>query len=154
MRRMSVAAAGVLAAAMVFGWPGGRIDVACAGEGAVIEKLSDADAEKILRRMGFEFEKKRDDCWAFRMDDLKVVLFNKGKNMQLYAGFRQKASLKAINEWNKTKRFSRAYLDNVDDAVIEADLDFEGGVTEKNIEAFIRTFRISLTVFAKHIRAE
>jgi Putative bacterial sensory transduction regulator len=78
-------------------------------------------------------------------------LLNYPNSIQLYAGFKSggKVSLDTINTWNREKRFSRAYIDSENDAVIESDLDLEGGVSNKAIDEFIRTFRTSLKDFTK-----
>ena len=67
-----------------------------------------------------------------------------GKNcatVQFYAGFDRDGSfsLEKLNEWNRTKRFGRAYRDNEGDPVIEMDVDLDDGgmskaLFEDNIE--------------------
>ncbi len=122
------------------------VQIAQAG---VMSQVTDTQMQKILRGMGFELTVMKANRYRFQLDGYTVVLFNEGENMQLYAGFKNKASLQQINEWNKTKRFSRAYIDDEGDAVIEADLDFAGGVTKETIEEFIKTFRGSVQLFTQ-----
>jgi hypothetical protein len=45
------------------------------------------------------------------------------------SGYDLKASpgLEKINEWNRDKRFGRAYLDKEDDPILEMDLDLDDG---------------------------
>jgi hypothetical protein len=50
-----------------------------------------------------------------------------------------KVSIDAINDWNKNFRFSRAYLDQENDPIVEMDLDLAGGVCEDRIRDFLRT---------------
>ena len=59
--------------------------------------------------------------------------------------------LDKINEWNRSKRFSRAYLDADGDAVVEMDLNLRGGVTRDNIEANFSNWRLILDQFTAHI---
>lgn len=61
--------------------------------------------------------------------------------VQFYAGFDREGSfsLDKLNEWNRTKRFGRAYRDNEGDPVIEMDVDMDDGgmskaLFEDNIE--------------------
>lgn len=123
-------------------------------QGGIVTKLSNNQAAAVLKRMGFEYKPTEKDPsnFVFTMDGYKIVLLNYPQSLQLYAGFNSdgKVSLETINSWNKGKRFSRAYLDDEQDAVIESDLDLEGGVSEETIDEFIRTFRTSLRDFAKH----
>lgn len=48
--------------------------------------------------------------------------------------------LEHINAWNRERRFSRAYVDADGDAVLEFDLDLEGGVTLGAVDAFLNLF--------------
>ena len=47
---------------------------------------------------------------------------------------------------------ARAYLDGEGDPCLEADLDFEGGITRESFREFVKTFRISVRSFAKYVR--
>ncbi len=125
--------------------------LASAKGGPVIERVSGADIEMLLKQEGYAAEKVRDGVWKFKMMGMTVLFFSKGTNLQLYAGFKKKPGCDVINKWNKSRRFSRAYLDNVNDAVIESDMDLEGGVTMGSIKEFIRTFQMSLGAFLKEV---
>lgn len=117
----------------------------------VTEKLSNDEMEKVVRGMGFDLEKIDEKTFKFELEGYKVVLFNYESNCQLYAGFTTNCSIKKVNEWNQKKRFSRAYIDDEGDPCIEADLDFEGGVSRDAIKEFVRTFRLSVRQFAKFV---
>lgn len=108
--------------------------------------------EAVLNEIDTHFSEVDNNSYKFKLKGYKVVLFNKGKDIQLYAGFKAKrVTLSRINEWNKSKRFGRAYLDNDNDPVIEADLDFEGGVTAEAIVRFVALFGQLVEGFAAHI---
>ena len=122
------------------------------GEEKVVKYASSRLIEGLLEALEMNYEEKGDGMYVFKMSDYKVMLKNYGEDIQLYAGFAgQKITLTRINEWNKTKRFSRAYLDDDGDAILEADLDFEGGVTGDTLIRFLRIFENSLEKFAEHI---
>ncbi|WP_421759793.1 YbjN domain-containing protein [Devosia sp.] len=58
------------------------------------------------------------------------------EDINFYAGFTDtKPTLDAINDWNRSKRFGKAYLDSELDAVIEYDVNLEHGVTRDNLDA-------------------
>src|SRR5262249_5047045 len=130
-------------------------------EEPVYKKITPRQIEKVLREMGYEFEKLpmgEDDKvhrWRIMMEGYRVLLLSDGTDMQLYAGFEAKVSLSRINEWNRSKRWGRAYItkDNKG-AAMETDLDFEGGVTLGCIKEFIKLYRQLLVAFTKHINAE
>ncbi|MCA2010503.1 YbjN domain-containing protein [Cereibacter sphaeroides] len=57
-------------------------------------------------------------------------------------------TIEAMNQWNRDRRFSAAYLDSRDNATIEWDVNLAGGVTAANFDdniqwwqAVIRQFR-------------
>ncbi|UKK84685.1 YbjN domain-containing protein [Sphingopyxis sp. BSN-002] len=83
-------------------------------------------------------------------NDLKfLVLFmnctdNKNcKTLQYYMGFTdaKNVSLERLNEWNKTKRFARAYRDKEGDPVLEMDVDIDfAGIPRENLGETFNTW--------------
>ncbi|MDW8480224.1 MAG: YbjN domain-containing protein [Xanthomonadales bacterium] len=61
------------------------------------------------------------------------------------------ADLKWANEWNRDLRFARVYLDQDGDPVLEAELDFVGGVRRANVEHFIRSFGDAVGTFLNRV---
>ncbi len=121
-------------------------------EDAVVTKLSISEAERLMKSLELEFEEMDNGVYRFDLGDFKVLFYNKKQALQLYAGFTGfDVTLGRINEWNRTKRFSKAYLDDDDDPCLESDLDLEGGVSVKSIGEFIKTFGISVETFHDHI---
>lgn len=56
-----------------------------------------------------------------------------------------------MNEWNRTMRLSRAYIDDVNDPVLEADLLANAGYTAKQVTEFVSVFSISSRQFHQFI---
>ncbi len=56
-----------------------------------------------------------------------------------------------VNGYNQEKRFSRAFLDEDGDPIVEADLDVGGGVTDEAITRFLLRFTLSVNSFASWI---
>lgn len=123
-------------------------------ERPVIMRASSQLIEKILGEIDSDYKEQANNSYSFRVKGkYNVILFNREKDIQLYAGFEAgRVTLTRINEWNKTKRFSRAYLDKNNNPVIEADLDFEGGATGESILRFIAIFAQSVEIFAQEIQ--
>jgi hypothetical protein len=125
---------------------------------SVHEDISPLLMNRILTSMGFEAEQGGDEetpSFKFELGGWKVVLFlaNKNTDAQLYVGFLDTPlSFEKANDWNRRRRFARAYQDEDGDAVLEADLDFTGGVTEEAVKAWIRLFRDQANEFAKLVR--
>jgi len=123
--------------------------VAAAADEDVIKTMSVPTVERLMRELDLDFTEVDNNTYRFEVDGIKVVLFNKKDDtLQLYAGFSGlKITLSRINEWNRTKRFSRAYLDAENDPCLEADIDLTGGVTEGNFKEWVRTYFISVKTF-------
>ena len=121
----------------------------------VINKMSAGRIERIVKSFKdvTEFTEVDDNSYSFRVAPLKIFLFNKSETMQLHTGFKvkERMTLSRINEWNKTKRFAKAYLDKDGDPVLEADIELTGGVTEKNVKEWLKTYVVCLKAFRTHI---
>ncbi len=71
----------------------------------------------------------------------------------LYAAWSKKdVSMNQMNEWNKSKRFSRAYIDKDGDPAMEFDVDLDdGGMSEELFIDNIEFWEMSIANFQKHI---
>jgi hypothetical protein len=130
---------------------------------AVFSQMGPAEVEALLKAQGFAVESRTTESGspvtAFKLSGYNVSLYYYGCNagscasLQMYAGFKvpNKLSAEKMNEWNRGKRFSRAYLNEAGDPSLESDLDLEGGVSMANVKSFVETFRMSVDAFAKHV---
>lgn len=124
------------------------------------KRLPVRQVERVLSDMGIDFERSKDSSGdpllKLKLLDVKVQIFffdcsdNGCTSMQLHAGFRMdsKPPCSYVNEWNRTKRYGRLYLDSEGDIHIEYDVDFEGGVTTGVVKAAIEKFKVMLLVLA------
>ena len=126
---------------------------ASADDDDVIANMTAVKIERILNSFNDVTNLKEldDGTYIFETAGMKVIIFNKGQTMQLYAAFSGKITLSRINEWNRTKRFTRAYADEEGDPCLEADLELTGGVTERNVKEWMKTFVLCLKAFKEHI---
>jgi hypothetical protein len=124
-----------------------------ADDSDVIKDMPAGQIERIVKsfREVEDFREIADGVYGFSVEGTKMQIFNKGNTLQLHAGFSTKITLTRINEWNRTKRLSRAYNDQDGDAHIEADLELTGGVTQQNVKEWMKTYVISLKAFKKHL---
>jgi len=123
----------------------------------VVSEVSTDQLQKLLESMGYEVEQPKEDVLQFAIEGHTALAINKKKNVQLYSYFKKqqkKMDLKKVNEWNATKRFSRAYLDEDGDAVIEWDIDLEGGTTSGALKESIRTYRIGVMTFVRFLNGQ
>ncbi|MCU0625118.1 MAG: YbjN domain-containing protein [Gemmatimonadaceae bacterium] len=90
-----------------------------------------------------------------RMEGWKVALTITSGGESVYAYFGRtgtRATLRAVNDWNRDIRYSRAYIDEDGDPVLELDLDLAGGVMPERIRDFLRTVRQSVSRFAAEVK--
>lgn len=126
---------------------------ATAAGGAVITTMTMNDLDGILRRMGYSFEPIADKPRQrrFRLEGRPVVvtLSERGNNILLwsYVPGNGQVTMAKVNDWNKEKRFSRAYLDSDGDPNVEYDVDLDGGSTLGAVQEGIRTFGLVLQAF-------
>jgi hypothetical protein len=75
------------------------------------------------------------------------------KTVTLYAGWSGgKATPEQINEWNKNRRFSRAYIDKDGDPVIEFDIDLDdGGMSQALFIDNVQFWESAIGGFKKHL---
>ena len=86
---------------------------------------------------------------------LKSFLVYSPKNHVLsgyarFSGFN--VDLDAVNQWNRTRRFSRVYLDKNQSVVLESELDVEPGVSTRALQDWIKNFGIVINLFHHTLR--
>ncbi len=107
--------------------------------------------EEILERMEYDYSSISYNKYKLEINGYTSLLLIDDDDIQLYSVFEYSGSLNRINDWNRTKKFSRAYMDMDGDAILESEISFEGGLTAKAITNFITTYLVSLLVFVDHI---
>ena len=75
------------------------------------------------------------------------------KTVTFYAGWSgTKANIELMNDWNKAKRFSRAYIDKDGDPVMEFDVDLDdGGMSQALFNDNVEFWEAAMGGFKKHI---
>lgn len=75
------------------------------------------------------------------------------KTVTFYAGWSGgKSTLEQLNEWNKNRRFSRAYKDKDGDPVIEFDVDLDdGGMSQALFIDNVQFWESAVGGFKKHL---
>ncbi len=127
-----------------------------AGKSEVVSQFSLEQLEQIVKEEGYGSVKiKGDNRVLFKSNGRTFVLNLYGDgDLQLYYGATGvKVSAEDINEWNRTKRLSRAYLDSDGDVALEADQFANGGLTREMVTELIRIFvNVSAPQYVEFIR--
>lgn len=94
-------------------------------------------------------------------NDLKfLVLFlnctdnKRCKTLQYYMGFNDAKDipLTRFNQWNKDKRFARAYKDDEGDPVLEMDVDLDfAGIPRENVGETLNTWASLMDSFREYV---
>lgn len=73
-------------------------------------------------------------------------------NLQFSSGWiSDRVDMAMINDWNRSNRFARAYLDDEDDPIIEMDLNMEFGISRRNFDDTFGVWSALLSSFARYI---
>ena len=100
------------------------------------------EAIQLLDEEGFKIKKAGSNKAIIKSNGRTFVLyrFDDG-DFQMYYGITGiNVTPRDINEWNRDKRLSRAYLDLENDPVLEADLDMGEGATPAQLVHFVKLF--------------
>jgi hypothetical protein len=122
----------------------------------VLSRITADDLRRILGEEGYMGVEISDanGIGTFRIDGTSVVLvINDDKEaVSMVAAWRDvETSLRQMNEWNRSKKYSRAFLDKDGDPVIQLDLDLAGGVTIGRVKDFVSTVRASISIFRMEV---
>ena len=119
----------------------------------VVKKATPRFVEALLDKMEYDYKPSGKNGYLIKLEGTKMlVLIQSGGGLMLYCGFQGvKVDTKKINECNKKHRFSRAYIDDSGDPVLESDLDFDGGVTLESLKLFVQVFRSSAADYKKFL---
>lgn len=135
--------------------PAALADVDLRDDDAVVRSLTAEQVVELLKMEGYGAPEIDDDgdvmfkiegwtAYIIMSDEVDALLFYKG-------WVSDDVTLEAINEWNRSVRFSRAYLDNDDDPILEADLDLTDGVTVGRVKDWVATARNSMRDFLNDV---
>lgn len=131
----------------------------------MVSAADPASIVTVLQANGYRAELTKDDGGdplirsALDGSKFAIIFYGCTKNracqtIQFYAGFKSegKVSIEAMNDWNKTNRFSRAYIDNDEDPVIEMDVDLDdGGMSRALFEDNFEFWEVLVPEFKKVI---
>ncbi|HYW52084.1 MAG TPA: YbjN domain-containing protein [Gemmatimonadaceae bacterium] len=116
------------------------------------ERITSAQLQSLLKEKGIDITSSDTGKVVTQLNGSKVVFFISGQTMQAYFGLSGTgATLTKVNEWNKKKRFGRAYIDADGDPCVELDYDLEGGVSDDSIKVWFDTVKLVVRSFRTHV---
>jgi hypothetical protein len=120
----------------------------------VVATISVENLAELMEGEGYAVEVNDDRFVQWKVDGYRCQVFvaDDSQAVQFHVSFADgDATLKKVNLWNATKRFSRTYLDDDGDPHLELDLDLAGGVTKARILDYLRTCKVSLATWCDQV---
>lgn len=111
----------------------------------IVNRVTVAQVKAFMQGEGYAVEMDANGSVVWKIDGMitQIFVFSDGESIQFSAAFKAtNTPLGKVNEWNRTRRFGRAYLDEEGDSHLESDLDLAGGVTSERIRDFLKTCRV------------
>lgn len=130
------------------------LPVVAAGQDALQKSYTDEELVEILKDDGYRVvEISEERVITIRVDGSTYVLFvYDDDDLQLYFGVTgYTLDSDDMNTWNRTKRLSRAYIDDENDPVLEADLLANAGYTKEQFLEWFEVFNYSAREFQQFL---
>ncbi|GAB3733920.1 YbjN domain-containing protein [Luteimonas pelagia] len=157
---------GILRAALLAGLLAAPATNAMAADTTVIRDISGQDVARMVEGAGYRAELGEDG-----VGDPMITSSAAGANYYIYmygcedgrcdslqfrAGFDLDDGISAarVNEWNRERRYGKAWMDEENDPWIELDLDLEGGATGAQVVSYVELWDTLLGQFQTFIYAE
>jgi len=123
------------------------------GSEQIVDQFSDEQLLTLLARLDHEGSIVSSGSITFSFDIGRVLLFNQWDgDLQLYYVMTGgEWTHEAVNTWNRTRRLTRAYIDEDGDLVLESDLLSLGGLTERQVTSFVSVFERALDLFVREV---
>ena len=130
------------------------VSTSASAETALAERFSDQQLVNILKAEGYSSVEVLDPGEILiKINGRPYMLFvEKDGDLRAYYGISGvKVSCEDVNTWNRTRRLSRAFLDDENDPVLESDLLANGGLSPKHVTEFLKVFTDSANAFHNFI---
>lgn len=130
------------------------LPMAATAQDSLKKHYSDDELVDILKNDGYRaVEQTEDRVISIKIDGLNYYLFvYDDDDLQLYFGVTGYVlDAEDMNNWNRNKRLSRAYLDDENDPILEADLLANAGYTEEQFLEWLEVFNFSAREFQQFL---
>ncbi len=130
------------------------LPISAMAQGQLKKHYSDEELIEILKDDGYRTVERSDDrVINIKVDGLTYVLYAyDDDDLQLYFGVTGYVlDAEQLNDWNRTKRLSRAYLDDENDPILEADMLANAGYTEEQFLEWLKVFNFSAREFRQFL---
>ncbi|MEJ2380164.1 MAG: YbjN domain-containing protein [Gammaproteobacteria bacterium] len=130
--------------------------VRAAQEPTLVTKVTPEQWKNIMTGEGYAVSTTGNEgqlLWKIEGFSTYVYVQNDGQIILFRKRFAGNVPEKAINEWNRTKRFSTSYLDSRGRPNLKIYLVLKGGVGRDRIIDYLKTCHTSFILWVRHLRA-
>ena len=120
--------------------------MAATRQGLIHTTFSAPQVLRIMQAQGYTVRIDRDGDieWTMKAGSSTykgyITFYKDNRSIQFFIGFRAPdVTLQKHNQFNKDYRFGRSLMPRPGSARLEADLDFDGGISEERLVDFFRT---------------
>ena len=118
----------------------------------VVNKLTAKQIAIIVNSVGGDVSVHEDKLVTLFGGLKALVTFNpKTHILFAQARFKARGNLGLVNAWNRTKTFSRAYIDTNHDLVLEADINIIAGIPPETLRVWFASLKMSMMAFSKEV---
>lgn len=120
----------------------------------VLERVALREMFELMKGEGYAVAIRDESTIDWKIDGYKssIIISDDGRSIEFHVGFEETgATIAKVNEWNRSKKYSKTYLDDDGDPHLEIDLDYSGGITESRVADFLATCRISFDRWLKEV---
>lgn len=137
---------GLLLALVISLWAG-------AASAQTYTQISAPELQSLMASKGYTTEVDQDGDLIWTIDGVRSLLIvaKDKESIQFVYSSSARPSLETINQWNRSKRYSRSFIDQDGDPILKLDLDLAGGVTKARIYDYLLTARTSLTHWSREV---
>lgn len=133
-------------------------------DSSVFYGLNSDDISKILKLTPLAFDETQDEWgdpqFLIEVGNKEVILWTYGcedkkcDDLRLYTFWKiggNGPNLKKLNTWNNEQRWTKAYMDGDNDAVLEFDLDVRDGITAETLLNFFEIYSAHVYKFTDYM---
>jgi hypothetical protein len=137
---------GLLLALVISLWAG-------AASAQTYTQISSPELQSLMTAKGYTTEVDQDGDLIWTIDGVRSLLIvaKDQESIQFVYSSNARPSLETINQWNRSKRYSRSFIDKDGDPILKLDLDLAGGVTKARIYDYLLTARTSLVHWSREV---
>lgn len=117
------------------------------------KKITTDQLERLMKAEGYSTKRDKDGDIVWTSEGMRWAVMVSPKGTSITARFTvtDKTTIERINEWNRTKSFSKSFLDKDGDPSLELDVELNGGIERERLQDFFRTAVASRSLWIKEV---